>query len=208
MAQTDYDHLRGGDLFYRQGIYNEAETRYRKALEAKEKSTTQFNLGNSLYQQHRLDEAGKAYQQAIDQSADPGLKADAYYNLGNALYEQQKYKESIQAYRETLKLRPEDEAAKKNMMLAMRQMQQQQQQQKPQQDQNQEPPPQEPQQQQQQQQTPQTPSEKDNPPPQEEEQLSEEEARDILKAIEREDQRVQEKLKKAEGKKAPPVKDW
>ena len=40
------------------------------------------------------------------------------------------------------------------------------------------------------------------------EELSNEEAREILKAIEREDQRVQEKLKKGTAKSSPPVKDW
>jgi tetratricopeptide (TPR) repeat protein len=220
-AQSDYQHLRSADRLYKEGQYTEAEIRYRKALEEKQKSTSTYNLGNSIYGQNRLDEAAEAYKKTIDNTSDPKLKANAYYNLGNSMFQQKKYDESIRAYREALKLQPADEEAKNNLMLSMRQLQQQQQQQ------------QEDQQQQQQQQDKQDQKQKDqqsrqqqnqnqqqqsssgeqkkdqqDQQPNPKEEVSEDEAREILKAIEREDQRVQEKLKKNQGNKAPPVKDW
>jgi tetratricopeptide (TPR) repeat protein len=223
-CQADYPWLRVGDELYERRAYTDAETAYRKALEEKTKPTTAYNLGNTIYNQNRIPEAIQQYQKSIELSDDPALKSKAWYNLGNAHYQNQEYDKSIQAYIESLKLQPDDEEAKKNLTLALRQYQQQQQQQQQQEDQQKK----EDQQQQQQKQDEQKPSDQQEnesqqqdpsnssqkePQPKENqkqsaEELSNEEAREILKAIEREDQRVQEKLKKAGGKSAPPVKDW
>ena len=221
-SQPDYPWLRLADEHFKQGTYSESETDYRKALEAKPKASTQYNLGNSIYQQQRMNEAISQYQKSIESTKDPTLKAQAFYNLGNAHYQNQQYKESIQAYKEALKLNAQDIEAKKNLMLAMRQLQIQQQQQEQQQQNQQEQQQdqqeenqdsssdnQNQQQQQQQQDSPssqdQRGSKKDQESPT---QMSKEEAKEVLKAIEREDQRVQEKLKRSHGKAAPPVKDW
>ena len=203
-AQQDYQHLRTADKYYKEGQYTDAEIQYRKALVEKQKITSTYNLGNSIYGQNRMDEAAEEYKKVITESADPELKSKAFFNLGNTFFQQQKFGESIQAYKEALKIKPNDEEAKKNLMLALRQLKQQQQQQNEEQQQ---------QQQKQQQQQQQQPSEQDQQqPPKEEQQnqqeeVSEDEAREILKAIEREDQRVQEKMKKS-GNKPPPVKYW
>jgi tetratricopeptide (TPR) repeat protein len=224
VAQADYTWKRSGDALYTQEAYPDAETAYRKALEARPSAESAFNLGNSIYRQQRLDEAIAAYEDAIGRTTDPDLKADGYFNLGNALFEKQDYARSLGAYKEALKLRPDDEAARQNLMMALRQLKQQQQKQQ-QQNSDQPPPPKDPQ-------DPADPSTQQQPPPQDQQDqptqqdqpasgqddqgqpadakpLSEAEARDILRAIEREDQRVQEKLKKkASATKPPPVKDW
>lgn len=214
-SQADYLWLRSADELYTKGAYTDAETGYRKALEEKEKPTTAYNLGNTIYNQNRIPEAIQQYQKSIESTQDPSLKSHAYYNLGNAHFQNKEYKESIQAYKESLKLQPKDEDAKKNLMLAMRQYQQQQQQQE-----NKDDPSQENEDQQQQSSSEKSEDKEQDQPSQDQNQaqpnedqqpaedLSQEEAREILKAIEREDQRVQEKLKKAAGKTAPPIKDW
>jgi len=213
-AQADYPWLRTGDELYNNRAFTDAETAYRKAQEEKKKPTTSFNLGNTIYYQNRIPEAIQQYEKSIAASTDPQLKAKSWYNLGNAHYQNQDYAKSIQAYKESLKLQPQDEDAKKNLTLAMRQQQQQQQQQ--QQDQQKEDNSDQQQQQQQQQEQQQQQDKSSSSQQQEQQQdqkqtaeeISKDEAREILKAIEREDQRVQEKLKKAAGKSAPPVKDW
>ena len=181
-AQSDYPWLRSGDKLLDDGSLADAETAYRKAMEANPKASTQYNLGNTIHRQQRIPEAILEYQKAIESSSDPAIQSKAYYNLGNAQFESQQFEESIKAYKESLKLNPEDDDAKKNLMLAMRQLRKQQEQQQPKD-------------QQQQQQQPR-------------EDVNKDEANEILKAIEREDQRVQEKLKKSAGKTPPPVKDW
>ncbi|HEX5112965.1 MAG TPA: tetratricopeptide repeat protein, partial [Saprospiraceae bacterium] len=163
--------------------------------------------------QNRMDEAAQSYKQSIASTKDPVLKSNAYFNLGNTYFQQKDYGESIKAYKEALKLQPKDEEAKKNLMLAMRQLQQQQQQQQQnqQQQQEQEKDKQDQQQQNQQQQQQQQQDQQQNKEAKENEKnepVSKDEAREILKAIEREDQRVQEKLKKETGSNAKPVKDW
>lgn len=220
-AQSDYLWLRSGDELYQKGAFTDAETAYRKALEEKEKPTTSYNLGNTVYHQNRIPGAIQQFQKSIEATHEPALKARSYYNLGNAHFQSKEYAESIKAYKESLKLQPEDEDAKKNLMLAMRQYQQQQQQQK--QEQNQENNDHQEQDQQEQQSSTQNDNEQDEqdpsssrqqPSPSEQDQsqhpehMTREEAREILKAIEREDQRVQEKLKKSTGRSTPPTKDW
>jgi Ca-activated chloride channel family protein len=214
-AQKDYIPLRTGDLLYKNKDYAEAEIQYRKALEEKQKPTSAYNLGNSIYEQNRMKEAAESYQKTIAGTKDPVLKSNAYFNLGNTYFQQQDFGESIKAYKEALKLQPNDEQAKKNLMLAMRQLQQQQQkqqqQQQQQQEEKQEQQEQDKQDQQQQQQQQQNQKQQQQSAGKEEKQnekVSKDEAREILKAIEREDQRVQEKLKKTTGEKPNPLKDW
>lgn len=220
-GQADYPWLRVGDELYKNHGYTDAETAYRKALEEKDKPSTAYNLGNTVYNQNRLPEAIQQYQKSIESASDTDLKAKAWYNIGNAHFQNKDFENSVKAYKESLKLHPEDEDAKKNLMLAMQQYQQQQQQKQQQQDQQQE------EKQNQENNNQQQQAEQDNNDKQDEKQpntkqqqqeqqeqqqapedLSNEEAREILKAMEREDQRVQEKLKKVNGKIAPPVKDW
>jgi tetratricopeptide (TPR) repeat protein len=217
-SQADYPWLRVGDELYTNRAYTDAETAYRKALEEKEKPTTTFNLGNTIYRQNRIPEAIAQYESTISLSNNPQIKADAWYNLGNAHFENKDFEKSVQAYKESLKLRPDDEDAKKNLVAALRQFRQQQQQQQQQQEQEEKDNQQNKDQQQpsdsdqkeskdQQQSSSQNQSQTEQEQ-QTKEDLSKEEAKEILKAIDREDQRVQEKLKKGNAKTLPPVKDW
>ncbi len=210
-AQADYPWLRTGDQLYDKSQYSDAETSYRKSIELnKSKPAASFNLGNTIYQQNRLPEAITEYKKAIEATDDPALRAKAHYNLGNAYFQNQQFAESIKNYKETLKVNPEDLDAKKNLMLAMRQLQQQQQQQNQNQDQQQQEEEQDQEKKEEQQQNQQEQQQQQNQQKQQEQKqnINKEEANEILKAIEREDQRVQEKLKKVSGKSAPPVKDW
>ena len=218
-SQADYPWLRNGDQLYVNKAYTDAETAYRKALEEEKNPKTSFNLGNTVYRQNRLPEAVEQYENTIATTKNKDVKADAWYNLGNAHYQNEEYDKSVEAYKESLKLRPEDEDAKKNLMLSLRQLRQQQQQQQQDQqkqeekDQEQNKDQQEPsegdqKENQEQKQSSAQDQSKTNQKKQTREELSKEEAKEILKAIEREDQRVQEKLKKGNAKAMPPVKDW
>jgi len=82
-GQNPHKQLRNGDLYYDQGEFLEAEEAYRKANAEKQNAQAQFNLGNSIYEQARYDEAIQYFESAAQQSSDPLLKAQAYHNLGN-----------------------------------------------------------------------------------------------------------------------------
>ena len=206
MAQPEYPYSREGDKNYEEGRYPEAETSYRKSLERNNKASTSYNLANSMFMLNRIPEAISEYQKTIASSDNPDVRSRAFYNMGNAYFQNNEFEQSINAYKESLKINPTDEDAKKNLMLAMRQLKQQQQQENQQNQQEQQQ--QEQQQQDQQNQQEQQQQEQKQKQEQKQENVSKDEANEILKAIEREDQRVQEKLKKTKGKSTPPVKDW
>jgi len=212
-AQKAHKHKRNADLFYDQGEYTVAEEEYRKANSAESDAETTYNLGNTIYQQERLEEAVKQFEQAASQTNDPQLKSDAYFNLGNAYLESQQFDKSVESYINALRADPDDMDTKKNLTFALQQLkkqqQQQQQQQQDQQEKNDEEQEVEQEQQQQQQQQQQPNEEEEQQQPQEQQQeLTEEEAEELLRIIESEDQKVQGKLRKSDGEKKKPKKDW
>lgn len=145
-AQSQHRLLRKGDRQYDQEHYKEAEQLYRDAADRKYGDPqTLYNLGNSLYQQGKWEDAAVRFGQSARLAPDTGLKADALHNLGNACLKQQKYKDAVDAYENSLRLRPGDAETKQNLQMAkkklkeeqQRQKNKQQQQNRPNQDQNQ-----------------------------------------------------------------------
>ena len=216
-SQTTHKQLREADKAYKSGNYTQAEDNYRKTWVEKNNPKGGFNLGNSIYQQQdRYEEAVSQYSAIAEAGSNPEIKSKAYYNLGNAHFQQEEFDKSIEAYKKSLRINSQDEDTRKNLLTAMqrlRQQQQQQQQQKQQQDQkeeNEQKEEQEEQQQQQQQQQDQQPQQEEPQPQQEEEprDLNKAEAEQLLKIIEQEEQKVQEKLRKASGSDKKPKKKW
>lgn len=232
-GQSSHSLLLEGDDLFKKEQYELAEEKYRKAVAKDKTGKARYNLGNTLANQERLDEALNQYQSAL-MSDDPNVVSSAYYNLGNTYLKNNKIKEGIDAYKNSLRYNPEDVETKENLMLAkqmLRQMQQQQQQQQQDQNENQDQDQenQDQQEQQQQQDQQQSDEEKDeeqkdqqnqsesqNEEEQKEQQaeqsdkkdLDKEDARKLLEIIENEEQKVQEKLRKMKGNSKKPKKDW
>lgn len=212
-----HDLRRDADQAYDRQQYEQAEEAYRRSTIIDPDQRGVFNLGNSIFNQNRYDEAARQYEKAIDIIDDPQEKARAWYNLGNAHYLNGKYDQSVNAYKQALIADPDDLQAKQNLMMALREMkmqEQQQQQQQQQQDQQQ----QEEDQQQQQQQQQEEEQEENNQQNQDsnqqqsqeelEQKLTREQAMQLLEIIDEEDQKVQEKLKKKEAGEKKKSKDW
>jgi tetratricopeptide (TPR) repeat protein len=234
-AQTAHEFRRGGDKSYTRGEYNEAEEKYRKSLEDDPEMKAFFNLGNSLYNQQRFEEAREQYDKAIARTEDPLLQAKAYFNKGNSFFQEQKLKESIESYKEALRNYPDDMDAKRNLFLSkqllkqQQQQQQQQQQEQQEQDQNKD---QDAENEKQDKKDSQNESEDENKENQQNEeekedlqqnesfrdsstldslmqkQITREELLKLLKAIEDEDKKIQQKLRRGTGKKTKSKKDW
>ena len=66
-AQKDHKLLRKGDKDYNAQEYDRAEENYRKALEKKNTSQGNYNLGNSIYKQKRYEEAVSRYEKCYFQ---------------------------------------------------------------------------------------------------------------------------------------------
>ena len=231
-AQDRHTLLREGDKAYQEGDFSAAEEAYKKASGKEADIQSEYNLGNSLYQQQRFEEAVEEYQDAVNRAASPEEKSQAYYNLGNTYFMNQDVEKSIENYKNALKINPKDIDAKKNLSMAkkvlqqMQQQQQQQQQDQQQEEQNQEDQEQEQQDQQsapqeeqnegeeeqeqeQQQESEQQGEEENEPQPQPgEEDVSKEEAERLLQIMDQEDKRVQEKMRRTTGRKNKSNKKW
>lgn len=220
-SQSAHKYLLDGNSKFQNEQYGGAELDYRKALEQDESMKAKYNLGGSVYQQQRFEEAAEQFNGAVEQAKTDLEKGSAYYNLGNSLLKADKIDESIGAYKEALKYLPKDQAAWHNLANArLRKMQQQQQEQQGQdgEEENNEEQEQEQQegdedQQQQEQAEGGEPQESESENREEEaeeakENIDLEDALKLLQAIENEDQKVQEKMRKRSGSKKKPVKDW
>ncbi len=223
------------DQLYRDSNYTDAEEYYRKANAINPDFNSQYNIGNSLYQQGRFSEAKLAYERAASQKdAVDHKKAMAHYNLGNTQMNLQKYESAIDNYKESLRIQPNDQATKINLAKALQlQKIQQQQQQQQQGDQNQpnknseqnQKKPNDPQNQENkadnqhqknqnnQQESEHNGTQQEKPMSQQEETdnksgLKKQEAEQILKMIDAKDKKIKEKLQNVRKKSSNKDKDW
>lgn len=127
MAQSELKLLRNGNNDYKNGKFNEAEIKYRKALEKNNKNyKTLYNLGSALYKQNNYKEAVNVLNELSEQQLDDNIRSKVYHNLGNALLKDEKYAESIDAYKKSLRLNSKDMETKYNLSYALSKIQQQQ----------------------------------------------------------------------------------
>lgn len=228
-GQSAAGHVRKGNRTYKRGEYKDSELEYRKALDLDSTFTkARYNLAASLYKQERYDEAGQRYVTlAEEQGVKEELGRDAMYNAANALFKSEKYDKSAELYKQVLRANPRDEQARYNLSEALRRLKKQQQNQQQQdQQQNQDKKDQQKdqenkdgksdQQNQNDEQQSQGNQPKDEKQPQAngqqaERPMSEEEAKQILQALEKQQGKAAEKVRKANqkgGKPRKPEKDW
>jgi tetratricopeptide (TPR) repeat protein len=140
-SQTAGKSIRKGNYYYIKDNYNEAEIKYREALEKDpDIPAANYNLGNTKYKKEEYDAAISRYNDAIRETKDPKKLSDYYYNLGNAYFKSKKLKESVHAYKQALRNNPDNDNARHNLFLTQQLLKQQQQQQQNQQNKDQKPP--------------------------------------------------------------------
>jgi len=89
-----------------------------------------FNLADALYKQKKFGESAEKFKEIADKTFDKTEKARALHNMGNSMLMGNKLDESIAAYKEALRNNPKDLDTKYNLLYAMNQKKKQQQQQK------------------------------------------------------------------------------
>jgi tetratricopeptide (TPR) repeat protein len=195
--ETDRDYIRKGNRLFKDSVFVNAEVNYRKALDINPQSTvSMYNLGNSLSQQQKVEEAIKQYDNAAKTERDKTKLAKIYHNKGTLFQTMQDYAKAIEAYKTSLRNNPHDNETRYNLALAQKLLkdppqqenQQNQQDQKDQQQQN----PQDPQDQQQQ-----------------GNEMSKESAEQMLNSVMQDEKKIQDKVKKKliiQGRKLE--KDW
>jgi len=122
-AQSTHVPLSKGDRAYEHEQYKTAEKHYRVAAD-RDRGNPQavYNLGNTLYQQGKFEDAEQRFKQATSIVKTPSDQADALHNLGDAFLKQRKYKEAVRAYEESLRLRPADPGTKQNLQMAKKRL--------------------------------------------------------------------------------------
>ena len=209
--KAERDYIRKGNRAYKDSVYVDAEVNYRKALEANPQSTvSMFNLGNTLLQQNKVQEAMEQYVGAARVEKDKMNLALIYHNMGVIFHAQKDYAKAVEAYKESLRNNPKDDETRYNLALAQKMLKDQQQNQ---QNQNQDQSQQEQQknQDQQSQQNQQQDQQQQQPQQQEnnEDQMSKENAEQLLNSVMQDEREVQDKVKKQQviqGSKLE--KDW
>ena len=190
--KAERDFIRKGNRFFKDSVYVDAEVNYRKALETNPQSTvSMFNLGNTLAQQNKLQEAMEQYVAATKIEKDKNDLAQIYHNMGVIFQSQKDYGKAVEAYKQSLRNNPKDDETRYNLALAQKMLKDQQQNQQNQ-DQNK-------QQQQDQQEDKKEQNKDQQQPPQpqkKDSEMSKENAEQLLNSVMQDEKDVQDKVKK------------
>lgn len=214
MAQEERKYIRKGTAEYEKGKFLESEIEYRRALDKDSKSFEgNFNLGNALFKQQKVDESLEQYQNLAGTVTDKEQLSRIYHNIGNAHFAKQEYDKSIAAYKNALKNNPMDNETRYNLIVAQKMQQQQQNQDKKDQDKQDQKQDQkkdqEKQQQPQDQQDQQQDQQKQQQQQQQQQNMSQKDAERLLNAIQQDENKLQEKMKKAKAaQKSAVEKNW
>lgn len=211
--KAERDFIRKGNRFFKDSVYVNAEVNYRKALEANPKSTiSMFNLGNTLMQQNKFQEAMEQYVGAAKVEKEKPKLAQIYHNMGIIFHSQKDYAKAVEAYKQSLRNNPKDDETRYNLALAQKMLKDQENQN---QDQNQDQDKQDQQKEQekedqkkQDQQENQDQQQKSQPEKKENE-MSKENAEQLLNSVMQDEKDVQDKVKKQQVLQGGRLeKDW
>lgn len=224
-AQNERKFIRQGNKFFESALkdtsrqdtvqFNRSEIEYRKALEKKpDDPKWNFNLADALYKQRKFEESSEKFKEIADRTPDKIEKSRALHNLGNSMLMNNKLDESIAAYKEALRNNPKDLETKYNLLYAMN-LKKKQEEQKKKQDQNKDKDQNKDQKKdkdkdQKDQNKDQQNQDKQQQPPQQNK-ISKQNAEQMLQALENNEKKIQDKVKKIQAMKAQSKKvdkDW
>lgn len=227
-AQTDRREVRAGNRKFSKGNYGESEIDYRKAVLKDSLSIAgQYNLASALYRQENFEEAAKSLAKIETEVAETPYASDYYYNEGDVALQRKDYAAAVKAFRESLLLNPGDIDAKENYLYAKEMLKNQQggghgqNQDQNQQDQdkqdkdnkqdNNQDKNQDKNQQDQPQNQEQAPQDQEQQPQDRQGDISQQQARQMLRAVQAQEKETQEKVKKEKAallKSSQKEKNW
>jgi Ca-activated chloride channel family protein len=119
-----------GERHYGRGEYREAYQAFAVALAEDSTARLQFAAGAALYRLERYEESAARFRRAALGAGTPAERERALYNLGNAMVrtaeekpgEEQPLVDAVAAYEAALKLNPGDRDAKWNLEIALRRL--------------------------------------------------------------------------------------
>ncbi|WP_457618202.1 tetratricopeptide repeat protein [Lutibacter sp.] len=120
--------VREGNKLYNQLKFKEAEIAYKKGLSKNPNyPKAAYNLGNSIYQQDRFKEAVSQFELAEKTVKNKMSKAEAFHNMGNSFMKEKKYGKAVEAFKNALRNNSKDDETRYNLALAQELLKQQQQ---------------------------------------------------------------------------------
>lgn len=218
--------IQEGNKLYDQKRYDEATNDYLKALQKDPNNATgMFNLGNALYQKQQYDSSRKIMSTTANAIKDKNGKAAVNYNIGNTYMSQKKWEDAVASYKNTLRNNPQDADAKYNLSYAEQMLKKDQKsgggkndkkdQNKDKKDQNKDKQQQDKDKKDQDKKDQQQQQDKDNKDKQDDQKpqgqpskLSQQQADQLLNALQQEEKKLQDKLKKEKGIPVKLDKDW
>lgn len=118
-----YRSVEDGNQAYEEARYDEALSEYREALLATPgEPAVGYNVGNTLHQLRRYEEATVASSDALARAEEEQLAASLRYALGNHAVMRGALEEARERYVESLRINPDDEDAKANLELVLAQL--------------------------------------------------------------------------------------
>lgn len=133
--KAERDYIRKGNRLFNDSVFVDAEVNYRKALEVNPKSpVSMYNLGNTLSQQQKFQEAMEQYVASSKIEKDKKKLAHIYHNMGVLFQSGKDYAKAVDAYKMSLRNEPTDNETRYNLALSQKMLKDQQNQQN--QDQN------------------------------------------------------------------------
>ncbi len=204
-SQEKDKNLPAGNEQFVSNKFVEAEADYRiSASKFKKKAIASYNLGNAIYKQNQNGEAKLAFAKAGKKAKLYAEKHNAYHNLGNALMNEKKYDEAMAAYKDALRSNPEDEETRYNYALAKKMDKEH-----PNKDKDKKKDKKEDKKDDKKEGDKPKPDEgKPDKPKEQPGKISEERIKNMMDAVNNEEKRVQEKVKKKQGKPVQTDKDW
>lgn len=216
-AQQERKYIRQGTQFYNDEKYDKSDIQYRKALDKNNNSfEAKYNVGDVLYKQNKYKEAAQQFEEITSLARNKKERAKVYHNIGNSYLQTDSLEGSIAAYKQALKNNPYDMDTKYNLSYALKLLEKQKQQQnqcnkncdknkdqKQKQDKNKQDKDNQKQNQQKQEQ-----QKKQQQAQQEKQKMSKEDAARMLKALQQNENKLQNKLKKQNATKVNVEKDW
>ena len=188
--KAERDYIRKGNRLFNDSVFVDAEVNYRKALEINPKSTvSMYNLGNTLSQQQKFQDAMEQYASASKIEKDKMKLAHIYHNMGVLFQAGKDYAKAVDAYKMSLRNNPADHETRYNLALAQKMLKDQQNQQDQDQNQDQNKDHDQKKDDQKDQQQPPKPEKQDN-------QMSKENAEQLLNSVMQDEKDVQDKVKK------------
>jgi len=113
------DYVHEGNQLISKDNFVSAEMEYRKAISTQPTNMTgAYNLGNSYYKKGNYEEALYREQEAAKNAVTKEEKHKAYHNIGNILMQNKQCREAVEAYKSALRNDPADDETRYNLAMA------------------------------------------------------------------------------------------